>query len=117
MTSKLYYITTYGAHQAQAANFKQSHFIPCDPTSFIMNGNKFVRTTPVVVQIEADEGVHLKLESNPAFHTMSLLVAGTVLCSGCVTALSAYGIVATDNMWLAAKKLGAVHPGLKPTRF
>jgi hypothetical protein len=112
ITSKLFYRTTYADHQAQAANFKQSHFIPTDPTV-----TTFVDSTPIVVQVEASEGTHLALEGNPNFHTMSLLVSGTPLCSACVTALSAYGITASDNAWTCGKKLSAIHPELRPTRF
>lgn len=112
INSKLFYRTTYADHQTQVANFKQSHFIACDPTV-----TTFVDSTPIVVQIEADEGTHLALEANAAFHTMSLLVAGTTLCAACVAALSAYGITAADNMWTCGKKLAAIHPELRPTRF
>jgi hypothetical protein len=112
ITSKLFYRTTYADHQAQAANFKQSHFIPCDPSV-----TAFVDSTPIVAQIEGSEGTHLNLEQNPNFHTMALLVAGSTLCAACVTALGAYGIVAADTMWLASKKLAAVHPELRATRF
>jgi hypothetical protein len=112
ITSKLFYRTTYGDHQAEAANFRQSHFIPCDPTV-----TTFVASTPIIVQIEASEGTHLSLEGNAAFHTMSLLVSGSTMCAACVTALSAYGVTATDNMWTAAKRLSAIHPELRATRF
>jgi hypothetical protein len=112
ITSKLFYRTTFGDHQAQAANFKQSHFIPCNPTV-----TAFISTTPIVTQIEADEGTHLALQANAAFHTMALLVAGSTICALCVTALSAYGLTAADNMWTAGKKLAAIHPELRPTRF
>ena len=112
MITKLFYRTTLGDLQTQTANFHGSHFIPCDPTV-----TTFVDSTPIVVQVEADDSIHLALESNPAFHTMSLLVAGTTLCTDCAAALSAYSITSTDNMWTAGKKLGAVHSGLKPTRF
>jgi hypothetical protein len=112
ITSKLFYRTTFGQHQANCQNFKQSHFMPCDPTV-----TTFVDATPIVTQIEADEGTHLALQANTAFHTMALLVAGTTLCAACVTALGAYNITATDNMWTAAKKLALVHPELRPTRF
>jgi hypothetical protein len=112
ITSKLFYRCTYADHQTQAANFKQSHFVPCDPTV-----TTFVDSTPIVVQVEASEGTHLSLENDPAWHTMALLVAGSTLCAACVTALAAYGIVSTDTMWLASKKLAAVHPELRATRF
>lgn len=112
MTSKLFYRTTVADHNSQASNFKQSHYIPCDATV-----TNFVDSTPIVVQIEASEGTHLALESNEAFHTMSLLVSGSTLCSLCVTALAAYGITAADNMWTAGKKLAAIHPELRPARF
>jgi hypothetical protein len=112
MTSKLFYRTTYADHQAQAANFKQSHFIPCDPTV-----TTFLPATPIVVHVEADEGTHLALENNPAFHTMALLVSGSTLCALCVTALAAYGVTTGDTMWAAGKKLAAIHPELRPSRF
>jgi len=117
MTTKVFYRMTHGEWKAQTANFFQSHLIPCDPTSFILAGNKFKSSTPVVVYVEASEGTHLALEANPAVHVMSLLIAGTPLCSECVASLSAYGIVAGDNMWVASKKLAAIHPGLRASRF
>lgn len=112
MNGKLFYRTTYGAFQAQSGNFKQSHFIPCNPAV-----TAFVGTTPIVVHIEAGEGTHLALQTNPAFHTMALLVAGSKLCAACVAALGGYGIKADDTMWSAGKKLAANHPELKPSRF
>jgi hypothetical protein len=112
MNSKLYYRTIYSEWMAQAGKLIQSHGIPCDPTV-----TEFVDTTPIVCQIEASESVHLALESNPNFHTMSLLVSGSTLCPACVTALSAYGITASDNAWTCGKKLAAIHPELRPTRF
>jgi hypothetical protein len=112
IATKLFYRTTYGDHEANCQGFRQSHFIPCDPTV-----TTFVNSTPIVAQIEADESTHRALESNAAFHTMSLLVSGSTMCPACVIALSAYGITSTDNMWTAGKKLSAVHPELKPTRF
>jgi hypothetical protein len=117
MNSRLYYRTTYGEWKAQSANFVASHLIPTDPTSFAQGFGKFVKETEVVVQVEASEGTHLSLESNPAWHVMSLLVAGTPLCPECVSSLAAYGITAADNMWTCAKKLAAIHPGLRATRF
>lgn len=112
LNSKLFYRTTFGDHEAQAANFKQSHWIPSDPSVTTV-----VPTTEIVVQIEADEGTHLALESHPNFHAMSLLVSGSTLCAACVAALAAYGITAADNMWNCGKKLGQIHPGMKPSRF
>jgi hypothetical protein len=112
MNSRLYYRTTYGRWMSQTANFFQSHLIPTDRSV-----TDFVDSTEVVCQIEGSEGLHLALEGNQEWHTMSLLVSGTPLCSACVTALSGYGIVATDNAWTCGKKLGAIHPGLKPSRF
>jgi hypothetical protein len=111
MLSKIYYRTTLGAHNAQCQNFVGSHWIPCSPTATISD------STEILVQIEASEGAHDSLSSDPGFHTLSLLVAGTPLCSACVSALSSYGIVAGDSMYVAARKLSAISPGLKPTRF
>lgn len=112
MNSKLYYRCTYGQHQAQAATFYSSHFIPCNPSE-----TEFVDSTEIVCQIEGSESLHLSLESNPDFHTMSLLVSGTPLCSACVTALSNRGIVTGDTAWSCGKKLAAILPTLAPTRF
>jgi hypothetical protein len=112
ISSKLYYRSTLGAHNAQCQNFMQSHWIPCDPTTVVVDDS-----TEIVCQIEGAESLHLALEQNPNFHTMSLLVAGTPLCSACVTALSGYGITAQDNAWTCGKKLAAIHIELRPTRF
>lgn len=112
MNSKLYYRTTYSKWLSQTANFLSSHLIPCDPTTVT-----FVDTTPVVLIVETSEGGHTALESDPAWHTMSLLISGNTLCAECVSALSSYGILSTDNMFNAGKKLAAIHPELRPTRF
>jgi hypothetical protein len=112
ISSKLYYRSTLGAHNAQCQNFMQSHWIPCDPTTVVVDDS-----TEIVCQIEGSESLHLSLESDPNCHTMSLLVSGTTLCPGCVTALSAYQITSSDNMWSAGKKLAAIHIELRPTRF
>lgn len=112
MTPKLFYRTTFGQHNADCQTFRSSHFIACDPTV-----TSFDDSTPIVVQIEGSEVLHSSLQENAQYHTMALLVAGSTLCPDCVSALSGYGIVSTDTMWTGAKKLGAVHAGLKPTRF
>lgn len=112
MINKLFYRTTYADHQANYQSFRQSHFIPCDPTV-----TTFLPSTPIVAHVEADEGIHVSLETNPNFHTMALLVAGSTLCALCVAALSGYGVVTGDTMWTSGKKLGAIHGGLKPSRF
>jgi hypothetical protein len=112
MNSRLYYRTTYGQWKSQAANFVQSHLIPCSPAD-----TTFLDATPVVVYVEASEGSHMALESDQAWHQMSLLVSGSTLCSACVASLSSYGITSQDNMFNAGKKLGATSPGLKPSRF
>jgi hypothetical protein len=90
----------------------QSHWLPCDPTITTPTD-----TTEVFTYVEGPEGTHFSLTDNPAVHVVSLLILGTPLCSSCVAALSAYGIVAGDTAWTCGKKLGAVHPGLRPSRF
>lgn len=110
--SKLYYRCMLGDHDAQAATFSASHWVPCDPSVTTPDDS-----TEIVCQIEGSEALHLSLEQNQNFHTMSLLVSGSTLCQACVSALSSYGITAQDTAWTCGKKLGAIHPGLKPSRF
>ena len=96
---------------AQAATFSASHWVPCDPSVTTPDDS-----TEIVCQIEGSEALHLSLEQNQNFHTMSLLVSGTQLCSACVSALSGYGVVTGDTAWTCGKKLAAIHPELGDRR-
>ena len=70
--SKLYYRCMLGDHDAQPATFSASHWVPCDPSVTTPDDS-----TEIVCQIEGSEALHLSLEQNQNFHTMSLLVSGT----------------------------------------
>jgi hypothetical protein len=112
MQSKAYYRMSLGTHNSLCQNFSQSHWVPCDAAISTPTDS-----TEIFTYVEGSEGTHLSLGDNPAVHAVSLLILGTPLCSECVAALSSYGITAQDTAWTCGKKLGAVHPGLKPSRF
>jgi hypothetical protein len=111
ITSKIYYRMSLGTHNSLCQNFSQSHCLPCDPSAAITDD------TEIVTYIEGREDTHFALEDNPAVHVMSLILAGTTLCSACQAALNGRGITSTDTMYTAGTKLAAILPTLRPSRF
>lgn len=111
MRGHAYYITTLGEHNQHISTMHASHWIP------VAAGATPVDTTPIIVQVEAEEWCHLNLEANPKYRMLPHMLSGQNVPATAATALAGYGITTADTIYSAALKLAAVHPGLRPQRF
>ena len=111
MIGRQFYRTSFAEWQRNISKFHSSNFITVDPSAPLHGG------APIVVYIEASEDVHGEFSQSILWHPMSLISAGTKLCSECVAALVGYGITEQDGMFSAARKLQKIHRGMAPVRF
>jgi hypothetical protein len=112
VTSRSYYRCTYKSFLEHHHSFSHSHFLPCDASVFEMQDD-----TEIVVMVDALEHAHIALESDPEVHSMGSIIVNNPLCGACVTALTVRGVMSTDTAFAAYRKLGQIHPGMKPSRF
>lgn len=105
MTGKSYYITTLADWQRHAPRFAHSHWIALDAAAKIL------------VLIEADEGVHLALEDNPAFEALPHPLAQKPISAAAQTALAPHGVLPGATTFDAAEALARLHPLLKHRVF
>jgi hypothetical protein len=116
MTGKAYYMTTLGDWQRHAARFANSHFIALDPRA--ADGNAVPDgDAKILVLIEADEGVHLALESNPAFEGLPHPLAQKPISDAAQSALEPHGVAPGATTFDAAEAVARVHPLLRHRVF
>jgi hypothetical protein len=109
MTAKSYYITTLADWQRRAHGFAQSHWVALDASN---DGS-----ARIVVLVEADEGVHLVLEDDPAFEALPHPLAQKPISDAAQSALGPHGIPTGATTFDAAEALARVHPLLKHRVF
>ena len=127
MTGKTYYITTLGDWQRHAPRFANSHFIvlrdayvgafaaanaPTDETPVMPDAQ-----TKILVLVEADEGVHLVLEDDAAFHALPHPLAQKPISDAAQAALAPHGVAHGATTFDAAESLARVHPLLRHRVF
>lgn len=143
MTGKAYYITTLADWQRHAARFANSHFIvlaaPSDachsernPALSSSRGVSAARgaveeslldvassndSTRILVLIEADEGVHLSLDDDPAFEPLPHPLAQKPISAAAQSALAPHGVAPGATTFDAAEALARVHPLLRHRVF
>ncbi len=134
MTGKAYYITTHAGWQRHAARFANSHFIvlaapaanaviPSEPAVFAGDeGSACALRAPheevrILVLIEADEGVHLSLDDDPAFEPLPHPLAQKPISAAAQSALAPHGIAPGATTFDAAEALARVHPLLRHRVF
>jgi hypothetical protein len=125
MTGKRYYITTLAGWQRHAALFANSHWLALDPgrsSENVVIPNPAASaaddgTMKILVLIEADEGVHLALEDDPAFEPLPHPLAQKPISEAAQSALAAHGIAPGATTFDAAETLARVHPLLKHRVF
>ncbi|MBZ5696261.1 MAG: hypothetical protein LAN36_12980 [Acidobacteriia bacterium] len=139
MTGKRYYMTTLGDWQRHAARFANSHFIVLDSRAVdadapdattrhesVGAGLKPAPTaddadqrdaTPILVLIEADEGVHLSLEDEPAFEALPHPLAQKPISDAAQSALAPHGVAPGATTFDAAEAVARVHPLLRHQVF
>jgi hypothetical protein len=111
MTGKAYYMTTLGDWQRQAARFVNSHWLALDDAAQPSDA------TRVLVLVEADEGVHLALEDNAAFHGLPHPLAQKPISDAAQAALAPHGVAHGATTFDAAEAVARVHPLLKHRVF
>lgn len=107
MTGKAYYITTLADWQRHAARFANSHWVALDSTDL----------PRVIALIDADEGVHLSLEVNPAFEALPHPLAQKPISAAAQAALAGHGIAPGTTTFDAVDALARIHPLLKHRVF
>ena len=134
MTGKAYYITTLADWQRHAARFAHSHYIvlaapgqdaavgaglkpapAADATAKAPAAGD--ACTKILALIEADEGVHLALEDDPAFEALPHPLAQKPISATAQSALAPHGISAGATTFDAAESLARLHPLLKHRVF
>lgn len=115
MTGKAYYITTLADWQRHAARFVNSHWLALDsPAPGGASPNNDAR---ILVLIEADEGVHLALEDEPAFEALPHPLAQKPISDAAQSALAPHGVPPGATTFDAAEAIARVHPLLKHRVF
>jgi hypothetical protein len=144
MTGKCYYMTTLGAWQRHASRFATSHFVvlasssdappsapetapfidpscvnapPGVPTQSATAAECHDATTRILVLVEADEGVHLSLEDEPAFEALPHPLAQRPISDVAQSALAPHGVAPGATMFDAAEAVARVHPLLRHRVF
>jgi hypothetical protein len=107
MTGKAYYITTLTDWQRHAARFANSHWMALDDT----------KQPRILVLIEADEGVHLSLDDDPAFEPLPHPLAQKPIPAAAQSALAPHGVAPGATTFDAAEALARVHPLLRHRVF
>lgn len=105
MTGKRYYITTVGGWQRHAARFVHSHWIALEPAPAIL------------LLVDADEGVHLALEDDPAFEALPHPLAQKPISEAAQAALAAHGVATGSSTFDAAETVARIHPLLRHRVF
>ena len=109
MTGKAYYLTTLADWQRHAARFANSHWLALDQSTG--------EPARILVLIEADEGVHLALEDDPAFEALPHPLAQKPISDAAQSALAPHGVPPGATTFDAAETLARVHPLLKHRVF
>lgn len=120
MTGRAYYLTTIGDWQRHAAHFSNSHFIVLDSSKSNPLDGKLAAANAgakIFVLIEADEGVHLSLEDEPAFEPLPHPLAQKPIPSAAQTALEPHGLAAGATTFDASEIVGRIHPLLRHRVF
>lgn len=110
MTGKSYYITTLADWRRCAHRFAQSHWIALDAPE----GKD---STRILVLVEADEGVHLGLEDDPAFEALPHPLAQKSISEAAQSALASQGVQHGSTTFAAAEAAARIHPLLKHRVF
>jgi len=109
MTGRRYYLTTIGDWQRHSGRFSNSHWLALKDSA--------ESCTPIIVLIEADEGVHLALEDDKSFEPLPHPFAQKPISGAAQDALAAHGVSAGATTFETAEAVGRVHPLLRHRVF
>jgi hypothetical protein len=116
MTGKSYYLTTVGAWQRHATRFAGSHFVALGAPKMGSSGSASA-DTPILVLVEADEGVHLALENDTSFTALPHPLAEKPIPENALAALAGHGVNSGATTFDVATALSRVHPLLRHRVF
>jgi hypothetical protein len=123
MTGRAYYLTTFADWQRYATRFANSHFVVLSAGNAASDATTteapaIPRTdTKILVLVEADEGVHLSLEDEPAFETLPHPLAQKPISPTVQSALEPHGVAPGATTFDAAEAVSRVHPLLRHRVF
>ncbi len=123
MTGRTYYLTTLADWHRHAARFANSHFLVLGAGNAASDATTTEAPaitgadTKILVLVEADEGVHLSLEDEPAFEPLPHPLAQKHISSTVQAALEPYGIAPGATTFDAAEAVSRVHPLLRHRVF
>lgn len=121
MTGKCYYVTTLDAWQRHAPRFASSHFVmlnsPAKAEGEADPKGASAGDARILVLVEADEGVHLALEDEPAFEALPHPLAQKPISESAQATLAQHGVPAAATTFDVAEMLARVHPLLRHRVF
>jgi hypothetical protein len=109
MTGRRYYLTTLGAWRSRAGRFENSHWLILEAGAS--------DSTPLLVLVDADEGVHLSLEDDSGFEALPHPLAQKSISDAAQKALAVHGVTPGASTFEAAEAVGRVHPLLRHRIF
>jgi hypothetical protein len=116
MTGKAYYLTSLGDWQRHAARFANSHWLALDPAAPLESAVPN-NATRILVLIDANEGIHLTLEDDPAFEALPHPLAQKSISGAAQSALAPHGVAPGATTIDAAEALARIHPLLRHRVF
>jgi hypothetical protein len=125
MTGKAYYLTTLGALQRHSARLNASHWLALVPNGAPVpaidepdaSAIALPETAQILALIEADEGAHLTLESDPDFQALPHPLAQRPISTAVQQALAPYGVAPGATTFDAAEVVAQFHPLLRHRVF
>ncbi len=117
MTGRRYYVTSLADWQRQAHRFSNSHWLALDECTIAPSPDAAADATRVLVLIEADEGLHLALEDDPAFEALPHPLAQKPISDAAHAALAAHGVAPGATTFDAAEIVARTHPLLRHRVF
>ena len=110
MHGRTYYLTTLDAWQRSSPRFASSHFAHADPSagSLAVPG-----ATMILAFVEADEGVHNALASDPEWEPLPHPLSNKLVSARVAAALAAHGVATDANTFDVAEAISRAHPILR----
>ena len=129
MTGKRYYLTTLGDWKRYAATFANSHWIALEP-SLEPTLRHSLRTedqappvesapamAPILVLVEADEGMHGVLEDEECFESLPHPLSQKAISERVQRALASRGVAPGATTFDATELVSCIHPLLRHRVF
>lgn len=113
MIGSRYYLTNLAAWNRHAPRFAHSHWLALDASTV----GDVRDSLKVLAIVEADEGVHLGLEDDPAFEALPSALAEEPISDAARNALATHGVPAGATTFEAAETVGRIHPLLRHRVF